>query len=68
MKQRWTAARVQAARKRLALTQEQFAGLLGVTFATVNRWEAGHSSPRGLSVRALDALAMPGDAGSGKGR
>ena len=36
-----------AARTSLGLTQEQMAHLLGVSFASVNRWEAGHSSPTG---------------------
>ena len=30
-----------AIRKRLALSQEQMARLIGVSFATVNRWEGG---------------------------
>jgi hypothetical protein len=32
-------------RKTLALTQQQFAELLGVSFVTLNRWENGQSSP-----------------------
>lgn len=36
-----------AIRQRLGLSQEQMARLLGVSFASVNRWEGGHSSPVG---------------------
>lgn len=41
-------------RKRLALSQEQMARVLGVSFASVNRWEAGHSVPT-KSVKDLYA-------------
>ena len=36
-----------AIRQKLGLSQEQMARLLGVSFASVNRWEGGHSSPTG---------------------
>ena len=32
-------------RARLQLTQQQLADKLGVSFATVNRWERGHTKP-----------------------
>lgn len=32
-------------RKKLILTQEEFAELLGVSFSSVNRWERGHYEP-----------------------
>jgi transcriptional regulator with XRE-family HTH domain len=44
-------------RSRLGLTQEQMAHLLGVSFASVNRWEAGHSSPSGPTLDLYHALA-----------
>ena len=44
-------------RTRLGLTQEQMAHLLGVSFASVNRWEAGHSSPTGPTLDLYQALA-----------
>jgi transcriptional regulator with XRE-family HTH domain len=34
-------------RKKLDLTQEEMARLLGVSFVSVNRWEGGHSGPTG---------------------
>jgi predicted ATPase/DNA-binding NarL/FixJ family response regulator/transcriptional regulator with XRE-family HTH domain len=48
------AARLKALRGTLGLSQEQLARRLGVSFATVNRWESGRTqaSPRALQVVA----------------
>lgn len=43
-------------RTRLGLSQEQMARLLGVSFASVNRWEGGHSSPTGPTMDLYSAL------------
>ena len=43
-------------RKQLALTQEEFAHEIGVTFATVNRWENSKSKPSRLALKILTAL------------
>ncbi|HEY6295278.1 MAG TPA: helix-turn-helix transcriptional regulator, partial [Streptosporangiaceae bacterium] len=48
------AARLRLLRTRFGLSQEQLARRLGVSFATVNRWESGRSRP---SARASLALA-----------
>jgi len=53
-------------RRRLNMTQEEFAHAIGVTVSTVNRWENGHIAPSRLARRAMEALAqgsaaMPGD-------
>jgi type I restriction enzyme M protein len=48
--------RLRAIRLRLQLTQEQMAQRLGVSFATVNRWEAGATKPQRKALEALDAL------------
>ena len=48
---------VQALRARLDLTQEQLAERLGVSFATVNRWEGGSTMPQKASQVAIAALA-----------
>jgi predicted ATPase/DNA-binding CsgD family transcriptional regulator/DNA-binding XRE family transcriptional regulator len=48
------AARLRTLRSNLGLSQEQLARRLGVSFATVNRWESGRTR---LSDRALAALA-----------
>ena len=48
------AARLRALRSSLGLSQEQLARRLGVSFATVNRWESGRTR---LSARGAVALA-----------
>lgn len=45
-------------RTSLALSQERMAGLLGVSFATVNRWEKGTTSPIGLALELYVALEL----------
>lgn len=49
-------ATLRAIRAKLALTQEQLAERLGVSFATVNRWEAGTSKPQRAQAQAIAAL------------
>ena len=47
-------------RKEFGLTQVQFAETMGVTFATVNRWERGHCSPlpdREARLKALNSVS-----------
>ncbi len=48
------AARLRTLRSTLGISQEQLARRLGVSFATVNRWETGRTQ---LSARARTALA-----------
>ena len=48
---------LQAIRTRLDLTQEQLAERLGVSFATVNRWEGGVTRPQKAARTAIAALA-----------
>lgn len=53
-----------AIRKKLGITQEQMARLLGVSFASVNRWEGGHSAPMGPNrdlYLALDSALKVGN-------
>ncbi len=52
---------LRAIRTSLDLTQEQLADRLGVTFATVNRWEGGTTRPQKAAREAIAALAA--DAG-----
>jgi transcriptional regulator with XRE-family HTH domain len=47
---------IKALRERLHLTQEAFARILGVSFATVNRWENGKTAPTGDYARVLQTL------------
>ncbi|HEX8717219.1 MAG TPA: helix-turn-helix domain-containing protein, partial [Gemmatimonadaceae bacterium] len=48
---------LRAVRAKLDLTQEQLADRLGVSFATVNRWEGGTSAPQKAALTAIVALA-----------
>ena len=43
-------------RKKLGVTQERFAYLLGTTTATVNRWENGKTTPSRLSLKELKEI------------
>jgi type I restriction enzyme M protein len=52
-----TAATLRAIRASLNLTQEQLAERLGVSFATINRWEGGTNTPQKAARSAIDALA-----------
>jgi len=64
----WTAARIQALRKRLRLKQQEFAVLLGVHIVTISRWEQGHHVPTSLAEEKLDELdkKTPDAQGSGE--
>jgi type I restriction enzyme M protein len=48
---------LRAIRAKLELTQEQAAERLGVSFATVNRWEGGMNAPQRAAQAAIAALA-----------
>lgn len=52
----WPAEDVIELRKRLGLSQEELAARLGVSFASVNRWENGKSKPQAAARMALDSL------------
>jgi len=47
---------VKEIRKQLGLSQEDLARELGVSFATVNRWENGQVSPSKLAKAQLNAF------------
>ena len=55
--------RIRKLRGRLGLTQAQLAEKLGVSFASVNRWENGQSSPARLALQKLEAVERFGLAG-----
>jgi len=56
--------RIRALRGMLNLSQEQLADRLGVSFATINRWEAGKAKPQRAQQDAiLKLLAEVGEAG-----
>ena len=48
-------------RRQLGVSQEDLAKLTGVSFATVNRWENGHSAPsRAVQLRLYDVCSANG--------
>lgn len=47
---------VKGVRNQLGLSQEELARELGVSFATVNRWENGQAKPSKLAKAQLDAF------------
>ncbi|MDF1581498.1 MAG: helix-turn-helix transcriptional regulator [Desulfuromonadales bacterium] len=47
-------ATVKEVRRQLALSQEELAHALGVSFATVNRWENGRTAPSKLARRQFE--------------
>ena len=44
-------------RQNMHMTQENFAHEIGVTFATVNRWENGRTTPNKVAQKVLMLLA-----------
>lgn len=56
---------IRALRQEMKLTQEQFAGMVGVVFTTVNRWEKGHAHPSPMAMKIiamkLDELGEQGE-------
>lgn len=53
-----TALTLRAIRSKMDLTQEQLAERLGVSFATVNRWEGGSNLPQKAAREVIAALAQ----------
>jgi DNA-binding transcriptional regulator YiaG len=45
---------VKEVRRQLAISQEELAQALGVSFATVNRWENGRTVPSKLAHRQFE--------------
>jgi DNA-binding transcriptional regulator YiaG len=59
-----TAVLVKETRKRLGLTQLQFAQVLGVSFQSVNRWERGNTKPLPLAIKQIELqLRQMGESG-----
>jgi putative transcriptional regulator len=44
-------------RSRLGMTQEDFAGALGITVSTVCRWEKGSTRPSMLAAASMNRMA-----------
>jgi DNA-binding transcriptional regulator YiaG len=53
----WDAPRVQALRRHLGLTQQEFSDRLGTRQQTISEWETGRYRPRGTSARLLSLVA-----------
>jgi transcriptional regulator with XRE-family HTH domain len=51
-------ADIRRVRKALRLTQEQFAQRLGISFATVNRWETDKSRPQRANIAAIERMML----------
>jgi DNA-binding transcriptional regulator YiaG len=51
-------AQVKHLRTKLAITQEELARELGVSFATVNRWENGHTQPIPMARRLFEGYCV----------
>jgi type I restriction enzyme M protein len=56
--QRETASTLRLIRANLGLSQQGLADRLGVSFATVNRWEGGMRKPQKAAADAIAALAL----------
>lgn len=48
--------KLRAIREKLSISQEELASRLGVSFATVNRWEGGKASPQRAQLEKLEEL------------
>ena len=43
-------------RQAKGLSQEELAHIIGVSWATLNRWENGHTTPRGLQKKSIERI------------
>jgi len=53
----WESNDVKELRKRLGMTQKQFAEAVGVHVVTIIRWEKGSFNPSGLALEKIKQLA-----------
>lgn len=53
---RFEGKEVKEIRNKLNLTQNMFAGLMGVSIKTIEAWEAGKNIPNGTAQRMLELL------------
>lgn len=47
---------IKAFREEMKLTQEELARLIGISCATVNRWENGKQKPSKMAIKILQEL------------
>ena len=66
----WDGVKIQALRKHMGLTQQEFSDRLGTRQQTISEWETGMYRPRGASATLLSMVAeqaeFPYDASSGR--
>jgi putative transcriptional regulator len=60
-------ALIKDVRRQLGLSQEELAHALGVSFATVNRWENGRAIPSRLARRQIEQLCREKNISSSPG-
>ena len=48
--------RILVYRQQKHLSQESFAHIIGVSFATLNRWESDKQTPRGLQKKRIERI------------
>jgi DNA-binding transcriptional regulator YiaG len=53
----WDSGSIQALRRHLGLTQDEFSRQLGTRQQTISEWETGMYQPRGASARLLSIVA-----------
>ena len=53
---------VSALRRRMGMTQEQFAARFGLSVATLRHWERGDRSPQGAALVLLNVIKRAPDA------
>lgn len=51
--------RVRSLRDLPELSREELSAFLGVTFASVNRWENDHTNPSPLAMQQVEQLLAP---------
>jgi DNA-binding transcriptional regulator YiaG len=56
-KDRWDGRSIQALRRHLGLTQNEFSEQLGTRQQTISEWETGMYQPRGASSKLLSIVA-----------
>jgi len=54
-------ADIQSARKRLGLSQEQFADVFGISVSSLRKWEQGQYAPSGAAKALLKVIAPEPD-------
>ena len=52
-----TGKQIKRIRKRMGLTQTEFAERMGASFATINRWEGGHFQPLPVFEQRLKQMS-----------